>query len=95
MVDAASRDDELSPLPAATPGLYRHYKGDDYEVYAVVRHSETLEALVLYRPLYNATGLWVRPYAMFFGQVELNGCSVPRFELVRQGLLPDRPKPDF
>jgi len=53
---------ELSPLPAAPPGRYRHYKGNEYEVIGVVRHSETLEALVLYRPLYNDTGLWVRPY---------------------------------
>lgn len=70
---------ELSPLPAAPPGRYRHYKGNEYEVIGVVRHSETLEALVLYRPLYNDTGLWVRPYSMFFEEVEANGRRQPRF----------------
>jgi len=75
---------ELPPLPAALPGRYRHYKGGAYEVIGVVRHSETLEPLVLYRPLYNATGDWVRPYAMFFGQVEVDGRSVARFAPVAE-----------
>lgn len=70
---------DLTPLPAAAPGRYRHYKGNDYEVVGVVRHSETLEPLVLYRPLYNDSGLWVRPYAMFFEDIEVNGRLVPRF----------------
>ena len=43
------------------------------------RHSETLEVLVVYRPLYNASGLWVRPHAMFFGTLEVNGVTVQRF----------------
>ena len=73
---------ELSPLPTAPPGRYRHYKGNEYEVIGVVRHSETLEALVLYRPLYNDTGLWVRPYSMFFEEVESNGGRQPRFARV-------------
>jgi hypothetical protein len=70
---------DLPPLPSAPPGRYRHYKGGEYEVLGVARHSETLEPLVLYRPLYNETGLWVRPYAMFFGDVEVNGARLPRF----------------
>jgi len=70
---------ELTPLPEARLGRYRHYKGGEYEVVGVARHSETLEPLVVYRPLYNDTGLWVRPYAMFFGQVELDGRPQPRF----------------
>ena len=69
----------LPPLPDARPGRYRHYKGGEYEVLGVARHSETLEALVVYRPLYNHSGLWVRPHAMFFGTVELEGRPVPRF----------------
>jgi hypothetical protein len=73
----------LSPLPEAKPGRYRHYKGGEYEVVGVVRHSETLEALVLYRPLYNDSGLWVRPYDMFFGDVLIGGKSQPRFAPVR------------
>ena len=70
---------DLSPLPDTPPGRYRHYKGNEYEVIGVVRHSETLEPLVLYRPLYNDTGLWVRPHAMFFGEVEVDGVRRARF----------------
>lgn len=74
---------DLSSLPTAPLGRYRHYKGGEYEVLGVVRHSETLEALVLYRPLYNASGMWVRPYAMFFQSVEVDGEWMPRFTLLR------------
>ncbi len=69
----------LPDLPTIRPGRYRHYKGGEYEVVGVVRHSETLEALVLYRPLYNASGLWVRPYGMFVETVEVDGCKQARF----------------
>lgn len=75
-------ESDLPPLPATPPGRYRHYKGGEYEVFAVARHSETLEALVFYRPLYNSTGWWVRPHAMFYGEVEVDGKRVPRFALV-------------
>ena len=71
---------DLSPLPAIAPGRYRHYKGGQYEVVGVVRHSETLEPMVLYRPLYNDLGLWVRPYDMFVGLVEIDGVPQLRFE---------------
>ncbi|MFN4116359.1 MAG: DUF1653 domain-containing protein [Inhella sp.] len=70
---------DLSPLPDTPTGRYRHYKGLDYEVVGVARHSETLEALVVYRPLYKDSGLWVRPHAMFFGEVEVDGRLRPRF----------------
>jgi hypothetical protein len=70
---------DLPPLPPAPPGRYRHYKGGEYELVGVARHSETLEPLVVYRPLYNATGLWVRPYAMFFESVTINGVVQRRF----------------
>lgn len=73
---------DLAPLPDTPPGRYRHYKGEDYEVRGVVRHSETLEPLVLYRPLYNDSGWWVRPHAMFFGQVDVDGTLRQRFVLV-------------
>ncbi len=76
--------DELPPLPDTPIGRYRHYKGGEYEVMGVARHSETLDPLVVYRPLYNASGLWVRPHAMFFGEVELGGQRVPRFARVDQ-----------
>jgi putative acetyltransferase len=71
--------DALPALPDTPAGRYRHYKGGEYEVLGVARHSETLEALVVYRPLYNATGWWVRPHAMFFGTVDVDGRTVPRF----------------
>jgi len=74
---------ELLPLPLLEPGRYRHHKGGEYDVLGVVRHSESLEALVLYRPLYNDSGLWVRPYEMFVEQVETNGRLQRRFERVK------------
>ncbi len=73
---------EPASLPPTPPGRYRHYKGQDYEVLGAVRHSETEEVLVLYRPLYNNTGLWVRPHAMFFEHLEVDGQMKPRFVLI-------------
>jgi hypothetical protein len=73
---------DLPPLPQAKLGRYRHYKGGEYEVVGVARHSETLEALVLYRPLYNESGLWVRPWEMFFGEIEHEGRRQARFAFV-------------
>lgn len=72
-------DTPLPDLPATPTGRYRHYRGGEYEVIGAARHSETLEPLVVYRPLYNDTGLWVRPHAMFFGTVAHEGRTVPRF----------------
>ncbi|MEY3475109.1 MAG: hypothetical protein RL087_1567 [Pseudomonadota bacterium] len=72
-------NEDLPPLPFIETGRYRHYKGGEYEVLGVARHSETLEPLVLYRPLYNATGMWVRPFGMFTGTVEHDGRVQPRF----------------
>ena len=71
-----------SSLPSIQPGRYRHYKGGEYEVVGVVRHSETLEPMVLYRPVYNTSGLWVRPYGMFTGTVNIDGQVQPRFALI-------------
>jgi hypothetical protein len=70
---------DLPPLPATPTGRYRHYKGGEYEVIGAARDSETLAPLVVYRPLYDDSGLWVRPHAMFFGQVEVDGAQQPRF----------------
>ena len=70
---------ELAPLPPTPTGRYRHYKGGEYEVIGVARHSETQEPLVVYRPLYNDTGWWVRPHAMFFEDVVVDGVRQPRF----------------
>jgi hypothetical protein len=79
-------DAPLPDLPATPLGRYRHYKGLDYEVISVARHSETLEPLVVYRPLYNDSGLWVRPHTMFFGQVSVDGRLRPRFERIADAM---------
>jgi hypothetical protein len=73
---------DLPPLPETPLGRYRHYKGGEYEVLGAARHRETLEPLVVYRPLYNATGWWVRPHAMFFERIEVAGQLQPRFAFV-------------
>ncbi|MEI7799932.1 MAG: DUF1653 domain-containing protein [Opitutaceae bacterium] len=74
---------DLSPLPLEpTPGLYRHYKGNDYRVLGLARHSETLAPLVVYQALYGERGLWVRPAAMFIESVLIAGQSQPRFRRV-------------
>jgi len=72
-------DDDLPPLIQTPPGRYRHYKGGEYEVLDTVRHSETLEPMTLYRALYGARGLWVRPAAMFEETVDIDGRLQPRF----------------
>ena len=61
------------------PGRYRHFKGGEYEVIGVARHSETMEELVVYRALYGERGLWVRPAAMWLEVVERDGNRFPRF----------------
>jgi len=67
------------------PGRYRHYKGNDYQVLGVARHSETGEQLVVYRCLYDDFSLWVRPLAMFMETVAIDGRQVPRFAWVGEG----------
>ncbi len=66
-------------------GRYRHFKGNEYEVVGVARHSETHEPLVVYRPLYGDGGLWVRPLALFGDHVERDGYSGPRFVKIADG----------
>lgn len=72
-------DDDLPPLKATPPGLYRHYKGGWYEVLDTVRCSETLQGMTLYRALYGGWGLWVRPAAMFAEVGVFEGREQPRF----------------
>lgn len=61
------------------PGRYRHYKGSEYDVIGIARHSESDEQLVVYRCLYDNNSLWVRPLAMFVEKVCCEGGWVPRF----------------
>ena len=76
---------DLSKLPPLAPirlGLYRHYKGGEYEVLGVARHSETLEPMVVYRNIeHNA--MWVRPRKIFDQTAEVGGKQVPRFQFVK------------
>jgi hypothetical protein len=72
--------DPADTADTVRPGRYRHFKGGEYEVLGVARHSETDEALVVYRPLYGAGGLWVRPLANFRETVTTDGRDVPRFQ---------------
>ena len=69
-----------SPLPR---GLYRHYKGNLYELLHTARHSETEEPLAVYRALYGDYGVWVRPLAMFTESVAMEQGSMARFALVK------------
>jgi hypothetical protein len=69
------------------PGRYRHYKGKEYEVVGVARHSETDEEFVVYRALYGERGLWIRPRALFEGQVVADGELIPRFQFLEPGPL--------
>ena len=63
-------------------GKYRHFKGNEYEVVAVGKHSETLEDYVIYRALYGEGGYWVRPLSMFLEVIERDGKSFSRFEYI-------------
>lgn len=67
-------------MPEIEPGVYQHYSGKKYEVIGISLHSETLEPMVIYKPLYETkVPLWVRPYAMFIEQVMVDGETMPRF----------------
>lgn len=62
------------------PGKYRHFKGGEYELVGIAKHSETLEPMVVYRALYGDGGLWVRPASMWTEQVQKDGYIGPRFQ---------------
>ena len=72
-------------MTAISPGRYRHYKGHEYTVLDVARHSETLEEMVVYRQEYGDRGLWVRPAVMFGETVVVGGVEVPRFQRIGEG----------
>ena len=73
-------------------GLYRHFKNKLYQVIAVAEHTETGEAMVVYRALYGERGLWVRPAAMWSEWVERDGWAGPRFTYLGEG---EHEHPDF
>ncbi len=63
-------------------GRYRHFKGNEYEVIGIARHSETCEPMVIYRALYGYGGLWCRPASMWNETVDREGKTYKRFERV-------------
>lgn len=63
-------------------GRYRHYKGNEYEVIGMAKHSETLEDMVVYRALYGEGNIWVRPAKMWGEDVNVDGRTVKRFEKI-------------
>lgn len=69
-------------MESIKPGRYRHFKGKEYEVLGVARHSETEEELVVYRALYGDFGLWVRPVSMWNEPVEQDGKTFRRFTYI-------------
>ena len=64
------------------PGRYRHFKGNEYRVLGLAKHSETLEEMVVYQALYGEGGLWVRPAAMWNETVERDGKKLQRFRYI-------------
>ena len=69
-------------MESIKPGRYRHFKGKEYEVLGVARHSETQEELVVYRALYGDFSLWVRPVSMWNETVERDGKTFRRFTYI-------------
>ena len=63
-------------------GKYKHYKGNEYEVICIGKHSETLEDMVVYKALYGNGDIWIRPLKMFIEEVEINGEKIPRFRKI-------------
>ena len=66
-------------MAAFQPGTYRHFKGNEYRLIGMARHSETLEEMVIYRAEYGERGVWVRPKEMFLEEVSVAGKTVFRF----------------
>ena len=65
-------------------GYYRHYKGNEYRVIGIAKHSETLEPMVVYQAMYGEGELWVRPAEMFAEHVIVDGTEQPRFRFIRE-----------
>lgn len=78
----------MSESTVLRPGRYRHYKGNDYEVVGIARHSESEEEYVVYRKLYGDGSLWVRPLAMFLETVSVKGRKKQRFAFLEPQTAP-------
>ena len=65
-------------------GKYRHFKGNEYEVIGIAKHSETLEEMVIYRALYGDGGYWVRPASMWNEEIERDGKTFKRFTYIEE-----------
>ena len=74
-------------VKSIAPGKYRHFKGNEYEVLTIARHSETSEPMVVYKALYGEGGIWVRPADMWLETVERDGHTYKRF--TRVGIFDD------
>ncbi|MEG0661838.1 MAG: DUF1653 domain-containing protein, partial [Anaerovoracaceae bacterium] len=74
------KEEGFSTVVAA--GRYRHFKGNEYEVLGMARHSETMEEMVVYRPLYGEGGLWIRPAKMWSETITRDGKTYCRFEKI-------------
>ena len=72
----------MNALPQLRPGRYRHFKGKEYQLLYVARHSETLEPMVVYQALYGERGIWVRPASMWSETVDRDGYHGPRFAFI-------------
>ena len=66
------------------PGKYRHFKGNEYEVLYIAKHSETMEEMVVYKALYGEGGVWVRPLDMFCEEITRDGKTFKRFEKIEE-----------
>lgn len=73
---------EMQQESRLRPGRYRHFKGNEYQLLYLARHSETLEELVVYKALYGEGGVWVRPAAMWNETVERDGQTYQRFTYI-------------
>ncbi len=80
MTSVPSREAPTLAKAPPVPGLYRHFKGGEYELLSVARHSETEELLAVYRSVEDPETIWVRPLEMFMGMVDHADAKLPRFE---------------
>lgn len=78
---------DIFNVPLLETGIYRHYKGNEYTVLGVGRHTEVDEYFVVYSPVESQEGkpaIWLRPYDMFLETVEIDGETIPRFQRVEE-----------